>query len=385
MKPSDRIAYRAGEKRLPLYGNFELSPLCNFACRMCYVRRDAKQVRDLGGLQAMEQWLDWARQARDAGMLFLMLTGGEPFLYPNFLRLYEELSALGLIISINTNGALIDEDAVAVLKRCVPKRLNITLYGASAVTYGKLCGDPTGFDRVMKNISRLRENGIAFRFNCSLTKENCRDLPQIVAIAESHGVPIEIASYMFPPRRRGIEARPLESCLTAEEAGCYAALSMRLRLPEDAFQRYANSMERVQPPPEPPDSAGREMACRAGRCSFWVNWQGLLSACGMLESPGYSLVDRTPAEAWQQIVSDTNELRCLDGCGGCPNYSICHPCAAAAWCETGTMHGRPEYKCQMLLAEAAASKLLKNEPDKAHAAALIEAFLNQKNAEKERS
>lgn len=55
--------------------------------------------------------------------LFLILTGGEPFLYPNSLQLYEELALLGLIISINTNGALIDEDTVAVLKRCVPKPL----------------------------------------------------------------------------------------------------------------------------------------------------------------------------------------------------------------------------------------------------------------------
>lgn len=44
MKPSDRIAYRAGEKRLPLYGNFELPPLCSFSCRMCYVRRSTEQV-----------------------------------------------------------------------------------------------------------------------------------------------------------------------------------------------------------------------------------------------------------------------------------------------------------------------------------------------------
>ena len=47
---------------------------------------------------------------------------------------------------------------------------------------------------------------------------------------------------------------------------------------------------------------------------------------------------------------------CLSGCGGCPNYPLCHPCLASACCETGDGNGRPEYKCKMLLAEAAACK-----------------------------
>ena len=58
------------------------------------------------------EWIRLAREARDQGMLYLLLTGGEPFLYPGFRELYEKLAGMGLILSINTNGALIDAETV---------------------------------------------------------------------------------------------------------------------------------------------------------------------------------------------------------------------------------------------------------------------------------
>lgn len=358
IRPSDRILYQAGTNRVPVSGTFELSPLCNFSCKMCYIRRTPEEVFALGGLQSVQQWLKWARQAREAGMLWLLLTGGEPFLYPDFLALYEELAGMGFFLSINTNGVLIDERALEVLKRAVPKRINITLYGASAESYAALCGDASGFRRVMKNVRRLRENGINYKYNVSLTNENCHELPRIVALAKEQGVPVEVAAYMFPPVRRGMAPPPENYRLSAEQAGYYAAEAMRLQLPKDEFCAYAATMLKLQPPPVVSNGEAREMACRAGRCSFWLNWQGRLSACGMLDEPSVSLLHTPFSRAWAQLVEVTNETRCLAGCGGCPNVPFCHPCIAAASCETGDQNGRPEYKCKMLLAEAAAYKAM---------------------------
>lgn len=356
IKPSDRILHRAGMDRIPVSGTFELSPMCNFACRICYVRRTSAEVATLGGLQPASKWLAWAKEARKAGMLWLLITGGEPFLYPDFLSLYEELAGMGFIISINSNAALIEERAISVLKRAVPKRINITLYGASAESYAALCGDASGFQRIMENVRRLRENGIPYKFNCSLSRENCHELPQILEIARQNNVPIEVATYMFPPVRRGVKAAE-DVRLTPEQAGFYAAEAMRLQLPEEDFRRYAAAMQAVEPP-KALQPVRREMACRAGRCSFWISWQGNLSACGMLEQPSVSLLQSSFVQAWEQIVDATNRSRCLEGCGSCPNERLCHPCIAASYCETGDINGRPEYKCKMLLAEAAACKAI---------------------------
>lgn len=89
-------------------------------------------------------WLELARQAKEQGMLYLLLTGGEPFLYPDFWMLYEELVKMGFVISINSNGSLIDEKIIEKLKKYPPARINITLYGASDETYERLCGIKKG-------------------------------------------------------------------------------------------------------------------------------------------------------------------------------------------------------------------------------------------------
>ena len=58
----------------------------------------------------MEEWTKVAEDMMKAGTLFVLLTGGEPLLYPHFRELYQKLRGLGMIVTINTNGTLIDEE-----------------------------------------------------------------------------------------------------------------------------------------------------------------------------------------------------------------------------------------------------------------------------------
>ena len=150
---------RASRTLTPLSGTFELSPVCNLACKMCYVRKTPAEVaaspRPPVGLI---QWLSIAEQARDAGMLYLLLTGGEPFLWQDFWPLYERLSTMGFLISINSNGTLLDEARVARLAEHPPTRINITLYGAGNETYEALCGRSGMFDRVDRAVRRKNDD-----------------------------------------------------------------------------------------------------------------------------------------------------------------------------------------------------------------------------------
>ena len=68
-----------------------------------------------------------------AGTVFLLLTGGEPLLFPDFKTLYRRLRNLGMILTINTNGTLLDEAWADFFATYPPRRINITLYGADAV------------------------------------------------------------------------------------------------------------------------------------------------------------------------------------------------------------------------------------------------------------
>ena len=62
--------------------------------------------RSLKGKTA-EEWIDLSRQARDAGVLYVLLTGGEVFLRSDFRQIYEAISEMGFSVQIYTNGTLI--------------------------------------------------------------------------------------------------------------------------------------------------------------------------------------------------------------------------------------------------------------------------------------
>ena len=183
-------------------GTFELTPVCNMDCKMCYIRLSRQAQEEIAPLADARRWLQLAREAKDAGMLYLLLTGGEPFLHPQFRQIMEGLHQMGLLISVNSNGTMIDEATVAWLRNCPPVRINISLYGACDETYGRLCGNPRGFTQTLHGIRLLKEAGISVKLNCSLTPHNAKDLPKMVEIAKENDCILQVATYMFPPLRR---------------------------------------------------------------------------------------------------------------------------------------------------------------------------------------
>ena len=181
---SKYLHHTAAKRGVPLSGTFELSPCCNMDCRMCYVRKSRKEVQDAGGEIPAEKWLSMAEECRNAGTLFLLLTGGEPFLYPGFRELYQELAKMGFMISINTNGTMITEDTVSWLKENPPARMNITLYGASNKTYERLCRNPQGYTQTVNAVRMLKQAGISVKLNASMTPYNISDLDGIAILSK---------------------------------------------------------------------------------------------------------------------------------------------------------------------------------------------------------
>ena len=179
---------RACANGIPLAGTFELTPRCNFNCRMCYVHLTPEEQRRRGAELTADEWLAIAEQARSQGMLFLLLTGGEPLIRVDFRYLLTELKKMGLMVSINSNASLIDDDWLDFFRHEPPSRMNITLYGGCNETYERLCGRPM-YDRVVHNIRALKALGIGVKLNASMTPYNVDDMDAIYAIATELGTP----------------------------------------------------------------------------------------------------------------------------------------------------------------------------------------------------
>ena len=359
---TEYLYQKAAAAGVPLSGTFELTPVCNMDCKMCYVRISRQQQESIAPLKTAQQWLDLGEKAKKAGMLYLLLTGGEPFLHPQFRQIMEGLHKMGLLISINSNGTMINEDTVAWLKNCPPLRINISLYGVNDETYGRLCGNPKGFSQVSRAIDLLMQAGIPVKLNCSLTPDNAPHLKEMIDFANAKGLNIQVAGYMFPPARKDPKAIGENFRLTPEQAAWYTAYAEYLLLGKEKFLERGCQSGFFTDPEESCADTGDVMRCRAGRCSFWVTWQGGLTPCGMFpEQDSPNVFEGEFLAAWEKVKAQVAQIRLPASCANCSAKMTCRACGAMVLSESGSFEKVPRYRCQMTKAYPAQWERLKEE------------------------
>lgn len=213
---------RAAKTGVPITGSFELTPLCNLNCKMCYVRMNRTEQERISRLQTAEEWTALAEKLRDAGTLFLLLTGGEPLLYPAFRAVYLAVRKRGMIVTVNTNGTLLNEDWAAFFAKNPPRRVNVTLYGASGETYKSLCGDETGYAKAMRGIQLLQAHGVPVKVGVSVVRQNRHDLETLFQITKERNLELEPDTYMMSTESGQHEARlsPEKSAALKQNEAC---------------------------------------------------------------------------------------------------------------------------------------------------------------------
>ena len=345
VKMEQLLVERAFARRMPITGVLELLPLCNMNCEMCYVRLSRAEMEAQGRLRTAQEWIGLAREMAQAGTLFLLLTGGEPLLLPDFRTLYLELRRMGFILTLNTNGTLIDEDWAAFFGAHKPRRINVTLYGADGAAYETLCHYPGGYDRALRGIRLLREAGVDVRIGTSVTRRNRQDMEKIFALREVLDAPVLMDTYMVSEVRERSLPFNTQSRLSPQEAARAGMQALRAESAPEDFERYVrDSLRAVR---EGRTDHPVQVSCQAGGSSFAVTWQGELRPCLNLTSPSAAVFDMGFDAAWKRIVEQTQAIRMNPRCGACRLRPVCKTCAANAYWETGACDGVPEYLCRM--------------------------------------
>lgn len=342
----ERITRKADAMRIPIGGTMELLPLCNMQCKMCFVQDNSKDAQK--SILGADEWISIARKAKEAGVLYILLTGGEPLFHPDFKKIYLAMREMGLILTVNSNGTLLDEEWADFFERYPCRRYNITLYGASNETYARLCGNPRGFDQTIRSLHLLKKKRLPVRVSITLTKENKNDLKEILEIVNELNLPCLTASYMFPPIRRKTESNEFAQVrMTPKEAAETRIQSIFMKHPDlDIKQQAKDLIDRLTGPIALPSYA-KGFSCRAARSGFWISWKGRMMPCGMIESPSGDLLNEDFMEIWQRMIREVDQIMPCQKCRTCRKKIICQSCAAACFTENGRFDEEPNYLCDM--------------------------------------
>ena len=339
------LVHKAYMKRVPINGSLELLPLCNMNCDMCYVRLSKKEMETKGRLRTKDEWISLAQQMKESGTLFLLLTGGEPLLFPKFKELYIELQDMGMILTINSNGTLIDEEWADFFAKHKPRRMNITLYGADDKAYEELCHYKGGFEKTIHAIRLLREKKIDVKINGSITTKNEEDIKNILKLSKELDAAVNLDTYMYPARRERNKPFDQQSRMLPEDAAKARAMIFQYQWGKDAFEQYRNYVINAVKNYSP-GMYDRHISCLAGNCSFTINWQGMIRPCAMQNVPEADVFKEGFQTGWDKVSTLTDDILISEQCVICKYRPICNTCAAAALLETGDYEGIPEYICE---------------------------------------
>lgn len=328
-----QYVFRKGAaKRIPVSGTFELTSRCNFRCKMCYVQMTPEEQQAIGRELTTDQWLDIAQKAVENGMIYLLLTGGEPLLRPDFIELYTKLIRMGLVLTINTNGSLITPQIAECFRKFPPERVNVTLYGASSCSYADVCGNGSGYGKTLQGLRLLKQAGVPITLNTTFIRDNLPDMEALVRFAKEENIPIRTAAYLFPPVRNGHTEQ--NGILLPEEMGRAAAAFDHMTLTMEQKQKrldyirgcLSREIDEVQCAECDPAS------CMAGRGAFWISWDGMMYPCGMLSGVSANVLREGFQAAWDEIVNAMKAMKLPAECTNCRYKKICPSCAAVFSC-----------------------------------------------------
>src|SRR5690348_2739059 len=133
---------------------------------------------------ATEQWSRVFREAAEAGVLQLDLTGGEPLARPDLVELVKSARAAGLYINLITSGLPLDEARLDALVAAGLDHLQLSFQAARSETAAQISNTRT-HEQKLRVLSWLKSRRVAVTLNFVLHRDNLDQLPEMLAIAES--------------------------------------------------------------------------------------------------------------------------------------------------------------------------------------------------------
>ena len=168
-----RQKYSEKGKNIPIFLISSITSSCNLHCTGCYSRANNACSDDapLNQLSA-EEWEDIFSQAKDIGISFIVLAGGEPMIREDVIKKASRFDEI--LFPIFTNGTLLNEDYLKLFdenRNLVPI---FSIEGDEEITDSRR-GEGV-YNTLLNSMDLMKRNNIIFGASLTFTKGNLSDL-----------------------------------------------------------------------------------------------------------------------------------------------------------------------------------------------------------------
>ncbi len=335
-------------QRVPLQVSIEVTRRCPLECLHCY------NNLPMGDLDAKRRELTKEEHFRvldelvEMGCFWILYTGGEIFARKDFLEIYTYAKKKGFLITLFTNGILINEQIADYLKEWPPFAIEITLYGRTRETYEALTMMPGSYDRCLRGIRLLKERGLPLKLKTVATSINKHEVMAMRRFAEEElGVEFKMDGQINP--RIDCSQSPLAVRLTPEEV---VALDMAVPKAKNEYRRMADRDLGRAPNLS---HTSTTYFCGGGINSFAINAWGEIGICLISQQETFSVRTDCVKKVWEgSLLHLRNRKRTMmTKCTQCRIQSLCGMCPANGELENGNREDPVEFLCHVAHLRAA--------------------------------
>jgi heme b synthase len=318
---------------------WEVTKKCNLNCSHCRAGSDVKSADGPDKKRAF-QILD---QVKEVGTPVVILTGGEPLLKPELFDIARYGASLGLKMVLATNGTLINAGVVKEIKDSGIKRVSVSIDSSKEKVHDEFRNTKGAFKAAIEGINLLREGGVEFQINTTVTKHNINEIEDIMNMAVRLGAVAHHLFLLVPTgRARGLKDKQIKS----EEYErlllwlCRKKEDFPLHIKPTCAPQYYRIL-RQQKTETGTKKHGLDMltkGCLGGISFCFISAEEIVQPCGYLELNCGDLKKNSFSDIWNNsdVFKRLRDFSLYKGkCGRCEYVKFCGGCRARAYEYTG--------------------------------------------------
>ena len=283
----------------------------------------------------------------EAGQPIVILTGGEPLLREDVFHLSSHGSNLGLRMVMATNGTLVTRDMVGKMADAGIKRVSISIDGANFEAHDSFRRVKGAFQGALNGIEALKEGGLEFQINTTVTRNNLEQVQEILQLAIDLGAAAHHLFLLVPTGRardmvnQEIDALAYEELLhwfyhQREKVSLHLKATCAPHYYRILREEARKKGEKVDYKTYGLDAVTR--GCLGGTGFCFVSHRGIVQPCGYLELKCGDLRHHSFGDIWENSF-EFQKLRDFSAyqgkCGRCEYQRFCGGCRARAFEATG--------------------------------------------------
>ena len=334
---TDLIYNYSQVEHMPISVFIELTDYCNFSCPFCYINEAGMEHHKLPKFSKLKATLDFLISK---GMLYCTISGGECLTHPDFKEIYLYLKKNGVLVSIFTNGYLINQDIMLIFNQYKPFKVEISLYGINDSTYRKAVLSPEiSSKKIFNNILAMKESGIDVICKTPITSLTEDSFYSIKEWCNSNNIPFY----------SGYELQSTYSGINRDEF--LASENIRSKMQEESEIEFYNDPQIIELSHSIP-SQKRVFDCAGGKTEIFITSRYQIVPC--MKAIGnkdwtFDIANLGIEQAYNRLTSKIFNIKNtpLQYCAGCMYHELCQECYFTQFDYENIAQHRKEY-CQKL-------------------------------------